>query len=277
MILPGLHHGMKIGLIGCGRMGGALIEGAIKTGVVEAQNVLLHSKSTESATNLAEKCDAAVATDNSHVIRECGLVLLGCKPYQVLDILTEIGSELPGDTVIVSVAAGVTLARMESSSPEGTRIIRAMPNTPSLIGLGATGIAKGKNATEKDLAAAHKLLSSVSTVIETSESQLDAVTGLSGSGPAYVYTFIEELAAQAEKEGLSANDALILATQTVIGAARMVESSPMSPSELTNQVTSPGGTTLAGLKALTDHGFESSIAAGVHAATERSREIAAES
>ncbi len=268
---------MKIGLIGCGRMGGALIEGAIQMGVVEAQNVLVHSKSSESATRLANQCGAAIARDNSQVARECGLVLLGCKPYQVLDVLVEIRDELPGNTAIISVAAGITLAKMESSTPEGTRIIRAMPNTPSLIGLGATGLSKGQNATAEDFAMAQDLLASVGIVIETSESQLDAVTGLSGSGPAYVYTFIEELAAQAEKEGLSANDALTLATQTVIGAAHMVKSSPMSPAELRNQVTSPGGTTLAGLKALTEHGFESSIAAGVHAATERSREIAAES
>ena len=267
---------MKIGLIGCGRMGGALVEGAIQMDVVQAHNVLLHSKSPESATILAEKCGASIAADNSQVARECELVLLSCKPYQVLDILKEIGSELPGNTAIVSVAAGITLEKMESVCPQGTRIIRAMPNTPSLIGLGATGLARGKHASEEDFATAKKLLSSVGIVIETSETQLDAVTGLSGSGPAYVYTFIEELAAQAAKEGLNADDALTLATQTVIGAARMVENSSMSPSELTNQVTSPGGTTLAGLKALTDHGFESSIAAGVHAATERSREIAAE-
>jgi len=166
---------------------------------------------------------------------------------------------------------------MEAACPEGTRFIRAMPNTPSLIGLGATGIAKGTHATLDDLATAQELLASVGMVIETSEKQLDAVTGLSGSGPAYVYTFIEELAAQAVKEGLSSDDAIALATQTVIGAARMVEQSPMSPAELRNQVTSPGGTTLAGLKALSEHNFESCIAAGVHAATERSREIAAES
>ena len=268
---------MKIGLIGCGRMGGALIEGAIQIGVVEASNVLLHSKSAKSAASLADKCGAIVAKDNSEVVRASDLVLLSCKPYQVLDILKEVSDELPGNTAIVSVAAGITLATMEGACPEGTRFIRTMPNTPSLIGLGATGIAKGAHATEEDLSAAKELLASVGMVIETNEKQLDAVTGLSGSGPAYVYTFIEELAAQAVKEGLSSDDALALATQTVIGAARMVEQSPMSPAELRNQVTSPGGTTLAGLKALSDNNFESCIAAGVHAATERSREIAAES
>jgi len=143
--------------------------------------------------------------------------------------------------------------------------------------MGATGLAKGTHSTDADFATAQELLGSVGMVIETSESQLDAVTGVSGSGPAYVYTFIEELAAQGEKEGLSAEDSLKLATQTVLGAAKMVEQSPMSPAELRNQVTSPGGTTLAGLKALTENGFEPSIAAGVSAATARSREIAAES
>ena len=256
-------------------MGSALIEGAINTGVVKAENVLLHSKSTTSAKALAQRCGATVAENNSHVARECGLVLLGCKPFQVLDILTEISAELPGNTVIISVAAGITLAKMEDTCPEGTRIIRAMPNTPSLIGLGATGISKGKNATAEDTSATQELLSSVGMVKQTTESQLDAVTGLSGSGPAYVYTFINELSKQAIKEGLSPEDALQLATQTVLGAAQMVKQSSMTPTTLINQVTSPGGTTLAGLQALTDTGFETSIAAGVHAATERSREIAA--
>ncbi|BDS05624.1 pyrroline-5-carboxylate reductase [Oceaniferula spumae] len=268
---------MKIGLIGCGRMGGALIEGAIQAGVVSPSDVLLHSRSKESAESLAKKCGAKVAESNSQVAEECDFVLLGCKPYQIIDILTEISDVLPGNTALVSVAAGITLERMESACPEGTRVIRAMPNTPSLIGMGATGLTKGTHATNSDISAAKEMLESVGMVVETTESQLDAVTGLSGSGPAYVYTFIEELAAQAEKEGLSAEDSVRLATQTVLGAARMVEQSTMTPAELRNQVTSPGGTTVAGLEALTATGFETSIAAGVHAAAERSREIAAES
>lgn len=268
---------MKIGLIGCGRMGGALIEGAIGAGMVEAKHVLLSSRSRGSAESLAEKCGAAVAAGNAEVARECDLVLLGCKPYQVVDVLTEISPELPGKCALVSVAAGITLGRMEGACPEGSRIIRAMPNTPSLIGEGAAGVARGRHATDRDFASACELLGSVGLVVETTEAQMDAVTGVSGSGPAYIYTLIEEMARQGEKEGLGAGDALKLATQTVLGAARMVERSPMSPAELRNQVTSPGGTTLAGLEALTAAGFEASIASGVHAAAARSREIAAES
>lgn len=267
---------MKIGLIGCGRMGGALIEGAIHAGVVSADNVWVHSRSKESADTLAQKIGVHVAQDNSHVIRECDLVILGCKPYQVTDILTEVSNSLTNNTVILSVAAGITIEKMEAACPADTRIIRAMPNTPSLIGLGATGISAGTHASREDVDSAQKMLESVGVVSETTEPQLDAVTGLSGSGPAYVYTFIESLAAQAEKEGLPADEALRLATQTVLGAAKMVEQVDMTPRDLINQVTSPGGTTLAGLAALTEHGFEPSIAAGVHAATERSREIARE-
>ncbi|MDC0087912.1 pyrroline-5-carboxylate reductase [Akkermansiaceae bacterium] len=268
---------MNIGLIGCGRMGGALIEGAVSADIVSAENVWVHSRSKESAQALSQKVGVNVANDNSHVVSECDLVILGCKPYQIVDILNEVSSVLPGNTVMLSVAAGITLEKMEAACPTGTRIIRAMPNTPSLIGLGAAGISAGAHASADDISTARKMLESVGIVSETTEAQLDAVTGLSGSGPAYVYTFIESLAAQAEKEGLPADEALRLATQTVIGAARMIEQqTEMTPRDLINQVTSPGGTTLAGLAALTESGFENSIAAGVHAAAERSREIARE-
>ncbi len=268
---------MKIGFIGCGRMGSALLEGALRAQMVTASDVWVFDPYPGAAQAIADKLGVNIAADNSELTRHCEMILLACKPYHVVDILSEINEELPGETVILSIAAGVTLSRMEASCPAGTRVIRVMPNTPSLIGNGASGIAPGAYATDDDLSAAKKMLESVGMVEIVTESQLDAVTGLSGSGPAYVYTFIENLAAQAEKEGLPLDTALRLATQTVIGAARMVETTGMSPSDLRDQVTSPGGTTLAGLDALTTHGFETSIAAGVHAATERSREIAEES
>jgi pyrroline-5-carboxylate reductase len=268
---------MKIGFIGCGRMGGALLEGALKAKIVTSDNVWVSDPHPGASSAMAERFGINIAENNSAVIRNSDLVLLACKPYHVIDILEEVSGELPGNTVILSIAAGVTLGRMESNSPEGTRIIRVMPNTPSLIANGASGIAAGTHASDSDLSVAQQMLESVGIVEIVNESQLDAVTGLSGSGPAYVYTFIESLTQQAEKEGLPAETALRLAIQTVLGAARMVETTGMSPADLRNQVTSPGGTTLAGLEALTHSGFNESIAAGVHAATERSREIAEES
>lgn len=257
-------------------MGGALIEGALNSGLVSPTDILVHSRTAESASAMAEKLGVRIAADNNHVARDSDLVLLGCKPQQINDILTEINPELPGNTVLLSIAAGTTLDKMESSCPPGTRLIRAMPNTPSLIGFGATGITAGSHATDADIATARELLESVGLVVETSEPQLDALTALSGSGPAYVYTFIETLAAQATKEGLPPKTALQLAIQTVIGGAHMIGQTGMTPRELINQVTSPGGTTLAGLAAMTQHGFEASIAAGVRAAAEHSRKIASQ-
>jgi pyrroline-5-carboxylate reductase len=268
---------MKLGLIGCGRMGGALIEGALKAGMIQSENIYLSSKTRESAHHLATKTGGNVSENNLGVVQNCDLVLLGCKPYQVLDILNEINPALPGNTALVSIAAGITLTTMESSCSPGTRMIRAMPNTPSMIGMGATGVTAGTHATPEDMTAARTLLESVGLVVTVTEPQLDAVTGVSGSGPAYVYTMIKALADQGTAEGLEKDDALRLAARTVMGAAHMVEQTKRSPQELIDQVTSPGGTTMAGLAKLAEHEFEKSIASAVHAGTERSREIAKES
>ncbi|MFK7910810.1 MAG: pyrroline-5-carboxylate reductase [Akkermansiaceae bacterium] len=268
---------MNLGLIGCGRMGGALVEGALKANILEPKNILLSSKTKESAEKLAQTTGGSVAENNLQVVQDSEIVLLGCKPYQVLDILAEISPALPGNAVLVSVAAGITLGTMESASPAGTRIIRSMPNTPCMIGMGASGISSGTHANENDMAAARALLEAVGIVVSVEEDQLNAVTGLSGSGPAYIYSLIGELAKQGTAEGLKNSDALKLATRTVMGAAHMLEQTGKSPQELIDQVTSPGGTTLAGLAAMDGHGFGNSVAAGVRAATERSREIAAES
>lgn len=258
-------------------MGSALIGGIINSEVTKPSEVVVYDAHPESLATLADKLGVQAAENNHELASRTQTILVALKPQYVTSVLTEISSGLTPDHLIISIAAGVTVKKMEAACPAGTRIIRAMPNTPALIGLGATGIAAGSHATSGDLNTARQILESAGMVAETTEAQLDAVTGLSGSGPAYVYAFIESLAAQAEKEGLPADEALRLATQTVIGAAHMVEQSNMTPRELVNQVTSPGGTTLAGLAAMTEHGFEISVAAGVHAASERSREIAAES
>lgn len=268
---------MEIGLIGCGRMGSALIGGIAKSDITTSSDIIVFDPNPDSMASTINNCGASAATSNVDLASRAETILLAVKPQYITQILKEIAPSLNKDHLLISIAAGITLEKMEQACPAGTRFIRAMPNTPALIGLGATGIAPGNHASTRDLELASQLLQSVGIVSITQEPQLDAVTGLSGSGPAYVYTFIESLAMQAEKEGLAIEEAIKLATQTVIGAARMVEQTDMTPRELVEQVTSPGGTTLAGLAALKQHGFEKSIAAGVHAATERSREIASES
>lgn len=258
-------------------MGSALIKGIANSGITAVEKIAVYDPSEDSVKSLVEEVRVASAKSNLELATQSQTILIAVKPQYITSVLEEIAQALTPDHLLISIAAGVTLAKMESACPTGTRIIRAMPNTPALIGLGATGIASGSHASEEDLATAQRLLKSVGMVSVTEESQLDAVTGLSGSGPAYVYTFVESLTEQAVEEGLQPQEALKLATQTVIGAARMIEETGMHPRELINQVTSPGGTTLAGLAALTEHGFEKSIGAGVHAASERSRELAAES
>jgi len=258
-------------------MGSALIGGIAKSDITTPADIAVYDLNADFVTTLAQDSGVSAASNNLDLTCKSQTILLAVKPQYIGDVLREIAPAITKDHLLISIAAGVTLEKMEAACPAATRIIRAMPNTPALIGLGATGIAPGSHASKQDLELARELLQSVGIVTLTQEPQLDAVTGLSGSGPAYVYTFIESLALQAEKEGLSLEDALKLATQTVIGAARMVEQTKMTPRELVEQVTSPGGTTLAGLAALNQNGFEKSIAAGVHAAAERSREIAAES
>lgn len=267
---------MKLGLIGCGRMGSAILTGALERGLFKASEVCVHNRTEASAKLLAKKTGIHLAASNQEVAEISDLVLLGCKPQQVSDVLHEISPALPGNTVIISLAAGITLATMESATPEGTRIIRSMPNTPCMINKGATGITAGSFATQANMEAVSSLFDAVGIVEEVEEHQLDALTALSGSGPAYVYQFVQSLSEQATKEGLPEKQALQLAIQTVLGAAKMLSATGQPPQQLIDQVTSPGGTTLAGLAALTEHGFEKSIAAGIHAAAERSREIAQE-
>ena len=182
---------MKIGLIGCGRMGSALIGGIAKSDITAPADITVYDLNADSVTTLVQDSGVSAASNNLDLIRKSQTILLAVKPQYIGDVLREIAPAITKDHLLISIAAGVTMEKMEAACPAGTRIIRAMPNTPALIGLGATGIAPGSHATEQDLKVARELLESVGIVSVTEEPQLDAITGLSGSGPAYVYTFIE--------------------------------------------------------------------------------------
>jgi pyrroline-5-carboxylate reductase len=187
--------------------------------------------------------------------------------------LASIRDFVRSDALVLSIAAGVTLDKLSAGLPAGQRIIRIMPNTPCLIGRGASAYSLGRQATEADGHLVAKLMSAVSATFEVPEKQLDVVTGLSGSGPAFVYTMIEALAAGGVAEGLPAVLAAELAARTVGGAAEMVLQTGQTPDALRSQVTSPGGTTLAGLAVLKERGFSEAITAAVEAATRRSIEL----
>jgi pyrroline-5-carboxylate reductase len=264
----------NLGFIGAGRMATALGKGCVAAGLLQARSVLA-SDPVEGAREkfAAELPGANVVTDNAAVLSGAETIVLAVKPQMMKQVLGDIRPNVKPQHLLVSIAAAVTLARLAEGLPPGTRLIRVMPNTPCLVGLGASCFSRGASTTAEDAAVVERLLESVGKAYEVQELQLDAVTGLSGSGPAFVYTAIEALAAGGAAMGLSDKLALELASQTAAGAAAMVLQTGLSPAELREQVTSPGGTTLAGLKALEERDGTGAFRAAVEAATRRSIEL----
>ncbi len=264
---------MKIGVIGCGKMGASLVRGIVANGVCDAGDISLVDAYTKAAEALAGELEGAVVAES---VADCAdgsdVVLVCVKPADmsaVLSALVPAGT----DALVVSIAAGVTLGTMARLAGEGRRIARVMPNTPAMVGKGAAAYALGACATREDARTVELLLGAVGIVVPVKESLMDAVTGLSGSGPAYVYTLIEALTDGGVRAGLPRDVALALATQTVAGGAAMVAETQLHPAVLRDQVTSPGGTTIAGVAELEAHGFRSALIEAVVAATERSREL----
>jgi len=265
---------MQIGFIGSGKMASALLEGILQAGITAAPDVFVTDKFPAAAQALAEKTGAQARTTNAEVAGAAGTLILCVKPGDVPEALREAGN-LEGK-LLISIAAGVRLSRLREWAAGGPRLIRVMPNTPALIGQGAAAYAGGDTATDADLAVAERIFGATGVVARVKEDLLDAVTGLSGSGPAYVYTVIESLADGGVLMGLPREIALRLASQTVLGAAAMVLKTGLHPAQLRDQVASPGGTTIAGLEALEDAGLRAALIAAVRAATERSGELGAE-
>ncbi|MDA7505976.1 pyrroline-5-carboxylate reductase [Akkermansiaceae bacterium] len=262
---------MKVGLIGCGKMGQALALGALKAAALNPNDLFLYDSYAPARDDLAAQSKASACDDLASLIEQSEALLLCVKPADVADVLKEIPDSR--ELLVLSIAAGVTLSQMESQAGKATRVVRAMPNTPSLVGEGAAAFSLGSLATPDDADFTKALLGSVGSVHEVKEVLMDAVTGLSGSGPAYVFTFIEALADGALLEGLPREQALALATQTVLGAATMVRKTGALPADLRDKVTSPGGTTIAGLAALEAGAFRSTIISAVSSAARRSREL----
>ncbi|QDT75055.1 pyrroline-5-carboxylate reductase [Lacipirellula limnantheis] len=264
----------NLGFIGAGRMATALARGCVTANLVGAEGVLASDPHQPSREKFAEELPGARVTgENAAVLSECDTVVLAVKPQMMDGVLAEIRPHVEGRHLLVSIAAGVTLERLARQLPASTRLIRVMPNTPCLIGQGASAFALDAAATAEDAAMVERLLASVGKSYEVEEPLLDAVTGLSGSGPAFVYTVIEAMAAGGVAGGLSPELALELATQTAAGAAAMVAQTGLSPAELRSHVTSPNGTTLAGLNALAERNGSAAIQAAVEAATNRSIEL----
>jgi pyrroline-5-carboxylate reductase len=265
---------MKLGIIGCGKMGSALLKGAVQSKAVNPAEVFLHDAYIPLAEQLADDIGATALDSNAAVIGQSEVVLLCVKPQDMLDMLRSLPA-LSTAPLFISIAAGLKLAALEEVLGADARIIRVMPNTPALVGKGASAFSRGSCANDTDAGFVHAILKAVGMVTEVPEKQLDAVTGLSGSGPAYIYTVIEALAEGGVLMGLPRDKALMLATQTVAGAAEMVIHTGEDPAALRDQVASPGGTTVAGLSALEAGAFRATLIDAVRTATQRSTELGA--
>lgn len=266
---------MKLGLIGCGKMGRALIEGAVKSGVVKPEEVYISSRTQSAIDSMTSELGVTALENNVEVATAADVVLICTKPYDVPMVLLELSNEPEclESTLLVSAAAGLTLGKLEKMVPEGVRVVRCMPNTPSLIGQGASAYALGESATDKDAEQVCAVLGAAGSVIEVQEKLMNAVTGVSGSGPAYVYTFIEALTDGGVAEGLPRSQALELAVKTVQGAAGMVAETGIHPAILRDMVTSPGGTTIEAVVSLENSGFRSSVIGAVRAAKRKADEM----
>jgi pyrroline-5-carboxylate reductase len=262
-----------VGVIGAGNMAEALIRGLVRGGHIAAEDVLASAPRAERRDELRAAYGIRVTGDNREVARAADLCLLATKP-QILDkVLREVGDQLRAGTLVISLAAGVSTETIEAAVPEGVRVVRAMPNTPALVGAGATAVAAGSRASEGDLAVARAVFDAVGITVTLDESLLDAVTGLSGSGPAYIFLILEALADAGVKVGLSRRTAQRLAAQTVMGSAKMLLDTDEHPGKLKDMVTSPGGTAIAGLHTLEQGGLRTTLINAVETATKRAREL----
>jgi pyrroline-5-carboxylate reductase len=268
------EYNRTIGFIGAGRMATALARGCLESGLVPSERLLAADPLSQAREAFAAQLPTVELFDaNEPVLARADLVFLAVKPQVMAAVLTEISSRVTERHLLVSIAAGVTLVRLAGGLPAGTRLVRVMPNTPCLVGLGASGFSRGDTATQEDAESVRQILASVGSAFEVPERLLDAVTGLSGSGPAFVYSVIESLAEGGAAMGLPPDLALELAAQTARGAAEMVLNTGQSPAALRQQVTSPGGTTLAGLEKLASLQGAEAFREAVIAATHRSQEL----
>lgn len=267
---------MKLGVIGCGKMGTALVEGAIRAGVVSAGDVIGCDPAAAAREAFVKATGGMLAADAAEVAAVSEVVLLCTKPHDVASALAGAARAAGGGgRLVISIAAGVTLAALEAGAPAEFRVVRAMPNTPALVGKGAAAFCLGSRAGAEDAEIARTLLGAVGLAVELPERLIDAVTGLSGSGPAYGYLIIEALADGGVRMGLPRVEALQLAAQTMLGAAAMVLETGSHPAVLKDMVTSPGGTTIAGLAEMERLGVRAALIEAVSAATRRATELGA--
>lgn len=272
-IQNGMASNLTVGFLGAGRMATALASGLVRMGITDKEGILASDVSPQARSAFSEGTGGRTSAFNADVAKACHILVVAVKPDQVETLLKEIAPALTEKHLVISIAAGVTLARMEAALPGGTRVVRVMPNTPALVGASASGFALGESATTEDAQLVTRLFSAVGIAYQVKESLLDAVTGLSGSGPAFVYMVIEALSDGGVAAGLTRDVATRLAAQTVLGGAKMVLETGMHPGALKDQVTSPGGTTIEGVHELEKAGLRAALMNAVRAASEKAKRL----
>lgn len=267
-----MSSSLKIGFLGAGKMATALAGGFIRAGLVTPEEVLASDLAEPARAAFAKETRARAVAANAEVVAFARILVIAVKPAQVPDVLAGLRAAFTPRHLLVSIAAGVTLARLEEACGSG-RVVRVMPNTPALVGASASAFAAGSGATMEDARLVQRLLSSVGLAFEVKEALLDAVTGLSGSGPAYAFQIIEALSDGGVAAGLPRDVATRLAAQTLLGSAKMVLETGQHPGALKDMVTSPGGTTIDGIHELEKGGLRAALINAVRAAAEKSRKL----
>jgi pyrroline-5-carboxylate reductase len=263
----------RIGMLGAGNMAGALIRGLLASKSVKAEQIVASDIRADHLKELEGKYGIKTFADNRQLAAWSNLVVLAVKPQVVDRVLDQMADAFAPDTLLVSIAAGVPIRSLEQRLPEQVRVVRAMPNTAAIALAGATGIAPGSRATPADIEVTSALFDAVGRSVVLDESLIDAVTGLSGSGPAYIMLVIEALADGGVKVGLHRDTALLLAAQTVYGSAKLQLETGEHPGRLKDMVTSPGGTAIAGLHTLESGGLRRTLIDAVESATKRAIEL----
>lgn len=268
----------KLGLIGCGNMGSALLSGITGAGLYQPSEMIFSEKNEEARKQRSAQLGIEGIADNAALAKNSDIILLVVKPYQVNDVAAEIRDVIEPDQIIVVVAAGKTIANIKEvfttlAVAGSLKIVRTMPNTPAMVGESMTALCVNDHMTEDDIVKVKAIFSAIGKAEVVSEDMMDIITGLSGSGPAFIYMLIEAMADEAVRLGMTRDLAYQFSSQTVLGSAKMVRDTGIHPGALKDAVCSPGGTTIAGVCALDEMGFRDAIMQGVRAAVERSTEM----
>jgi len=266
---------VQLAIVGAGNMAEAITRGILRAGLIPPDQIRAADPAEPRRKLFQTELGIAATDDNRHAVQGARIVLLSVKPYQAKDVLTHLGAAMDPGALLVSIAAGISSRFIEETLGHGRpwRVVRTMPNTPMLVGSGMAAIAPGRNATPADLDTARSLFQAAATVIQVDESKIDAVTAISGSGPAYFFFLVEQLIAAGIELGLSPADAATLAKQTAFGSSRMMLESPDAPATLRAKVTTPNGTTHAAITHLEKCDWPAITRQAVHAAARRSREL----